>query len=353
MPAKKRSSSTVVEKLRKKIGDGGKNSTKNSGVKKSTKTKKDLQNEKTATNKKITTKAKKTPNRTRDILKKKSEDVTFNSMIFNNNFKNPHQMNEDSMILNDIAYPSSRVNKKICRNVNITRFGKNFDDMSSKYYSNSVINGNMKVECYFSQCRLDKDGKVYNTLKKNIIDHIYRYGKNSIILGCVAWIFDQDVLDILGYCKQTLFVVNSEYFDKHKSNITISYSELPKFKKPFLEEFKHIDKLKKIEEDLTKNNIKKKYVNCPSTKTSVLKIGHPSLTSTSGPNNNGLEHCKYLIFFKEMNGNFYPDHIVTGSMNFTKGSEKSHENMVCIYNEDVAERYLLDFYATMRVALKF
>ena len=205
----------------------------------------------------------------------------------------------------------------------------------------------------FSSYSVDRNGKTYSTLTENLASVIERFGKGKTVLGCVAWLSNARILEALTKCRRVLLIVNREHYDSWGAGTFKKYASLPRFDQPLWVALGHLnDTFATLETD--RNSVKSRY-SC------VRAFGNPS----SGGKSEGLEHCKYLVFFEtecyhyfktSENGNVTavpdPENFVyketpvavwTGSMNMTKASETHHENAVFIKSKTTAQAYFEDF----------
>lgn len=236
-------------------------------------------------------------------------------------------------------------------------------DNSNQMYSGVRIEGSdiRAITPYFSKYVYDRNGNITGShITHELVAMIKRYGRTSIILGCIAWISGGEIIEALSQCKGVSLIVNREDFSKYGVGSTgKKYAKIPRIGQPFSQAFAHIPS------DLSSLEPKRK--NGKSSYTSVRAFGNPSMSVGSNANNgkSGLEHCKYMIFFESRpmllagggdNGEDiyeykdYPAAVWTGSMNMTKNSESHHENTVLIESDKIAMAYYKDFSKTFMVS---
>ena len=220
---------------------------------------------------------------------------------------------------------------------------------------------------YFSHYAMGPKGMLKSDLISNLVSVIREYGKNRTVLGCVAWLSSPDVLEALNTCRRVLLIVNREDYNCWGGGKMLEkYQKLPKFDEPLSVAFGHLESVLATLEN-GRSSGRSQY-------SSVRAFGNPSTHAgaTGAARSQGLEHCKYLIFFdsqchkrcpdsagNNQNSIGYPsalkeracDYVYkdvpcavwTGSMNFTKASETHHENAVFIKSRNTAMAYLHDF----------
>lgn len=242
-----------------------------------------------------------------------------------------------------------------------------------------------QVIAYFSSYTLGTNKRWESNLVKGLVKMINTYGRNRTVVGCVAWLSNQEILTALQGCARVLLIVNREDYSKWGNGSMLDYyKRLPQFDIPLSVAFSHLDSpLGALETNRVKG--KSKY-------SSVRAFGSSGFSpGRKGGSGGGLEHCKYLIFFEqkcfkkrkgqiperwtldgkimnpleegevvdyeEREGYSYdyqfkelPCAVWTGSMNMTKASETNHENAVFIKSSKVAMGYFHDFSNTFMVS---
>ena len=173
-------------------------------------------------------------------------------------------------------------------------------------------------------------------LVENLVHHIEVYGRNSILVGCFAWLSNPIIIDAIAKnCSGALILVNDENFASWGNGKNIDlYKRLPHIKKPLNELFGHLDTPLKM---WNKQNYDP--VRC------IKNTG------------DALMHSKYFVFFTpvavekrnpysgemELVWQDVPTSVWTGSMNGTIKSSRNQENAVFIESEHIARFYFNDF----------
>lgn len=220
------------------------------------------------------------------------------------------------------------------------------NDFRSKVVSTT---GTSKVQAMFSNHSVGPKGEMRNDLVDNMTRIILEQGRNATVLGCVAWVGGDAYIEALSQCLRTLLIVNREdYTSWGGGKMLEKFERLPRFDKPLHVAFSHLGSVLSTLEKGKKNGA--------SGYKSVRAFGNPSSSphgeGSRNKNDQGYEHCKYLIFFKKRRerddcGNVvereYPHAVMTGSANYTATSAKHHENCLYIENEEVAMGYFHDF----------
>ena len=167
---------------------------------------------------------------------------------------------------------------------------------------------------------------VFKNIKQRVIKFIRQYDH---IVGCVAWLTDMDILAELAKKKEVSLLVQKEDFlrPEGKSNQTAlqnAYDELKAdgfimalFNAPIS----------------THGSAYMEAIRCVGNHNSCKTQVKPRM------------HNKFLIGIKKIPKApfFRPTAVLTGSYNFTKGSEYSFENAVVMPNRRVAEAYMREY----------
>jgi len=167
---------------------------------------------------------------------------------------------------------------------------------------------------------------VFKKIKQRIIKFIRQY---DLIVGCVAWLTDMDILKELSKKKEVALLVQKEDFLRpegaaNKTALQRAYNDL-----------KNRDMLFSL-------------FNAPisthgtSWSDPIRCVGnHNSSKTQIKPR----MHNKFLIGIKKIPKEPFlrPTAVLTGSYNFTKSSEYSFENVVILPNRRVAEAYMREF----------
>lgn len=224
--------------------------------------------------------------------------------------------------------------------------------------SRTVINPNMKNVSHLSnlnevrQCGefIEINGKIIrNQVQSDIIlrdvpyvqtfasnvheallHTIEKYGKNRIIVGCVAWFNSNDIVDALSSnAKAVSFIVNNEDYKKwgFGSVNRKKFENLPAFNRPFSQVWG-----KKIECEL-----------------SILKQTYPPVRAFGVASeektliNASTMHSKFMVICDE---NDMPWALWSGTNNFTEKSKRNLENAFFFISPRLAMFYFLHFSRT-------
>lgn len=262
-------------------------------------------------------------------------------------------------------------------NLNVKRalpsqFIKNNKVIVNSFKPKLVATEVKKITCFFSSYSALPNGDLESNLIKHLSSTIETYGYRSTIVGCVAWLKHRKILSGLCNSNRCLLVINSEKYDTWGGGkMKDEYKKLPRFLEPLYVAFEHLEGVLSALETNRKTG---------SGYAAVRTFGNPSMT-TNAKYNKGLEHCKYLVFFKKKpfvrnklgryepapkivsseggsektsarNVEFLdvPCAVWTGSMNMTHASETHHENAIFIEDEKIAMAYFRDFENTFAVS---
>ena len=310
-------------------------------------------------------KLKNKPQDLRESLKRKRKEDVFECDNQRQPFEYENQRRKKQKKTCDVRKKDSNLQRSLPKRVICN--GQYIDNkFRSKVKSSDVE----FVTSYFSHYATDRTGRTKSELISNLVSVIKEYGKNKTVLGCIAWLSSAEVLDALKTCRRVLLIINREDYERWGGGGMLKkYLELPKFDEPLSVAFEHLETvLATLENNRTKG--KSRY-------SSVRAFGNPSFTIGGVTKCQGLEHCKYLIFFESQchvkitdetndqpnfsklieispmkkEGQEYvykdvPCAVWTGSMNMTKASETHHENAVFIKSERTAMAYMHDFSET-------
>jgi hypothetical protein len=163
----------------------------------------------------------------------------------------------------------------------------------------------------------------HNNLHDHFLNIMEKYGKNRTIVGCIAWLTSDQLINSLSNAKQVALVVNDENYSKWGFGCVTreKYKKLPPFKRPFLETWGN-----KIVTPL--NVLSKVYepVRCFGTQETQFL--------------NSIMHIKTVIICDDDD---MPRWIWQGSMNFTNNSQNNLENAVFIDDKNLALHSFLNF----------
>jgi len=166
-------------------------------------------------------------------------------------------------------------------------------------------------------------GDVYH----HLLSILNEFVPNRIVLGCVAWFTDPDIINILSKAKKVMIIVNDENYATWGNGVVTKakYSTLPAFgSDPFSKYWKGI-----IETPLNFDAFKGKYweaVRCFGYKkmaeTEALKEGLSIQDINTNIFMNPIMHAKTLVICDENN---IPRWLWSGTINFTTNSKNNIE----------------------------
>lgn len=211
-----------------------------------------------------------------------------------------------------------------------------FNRMRQNNYHSILINSN--VQPYFEK------------LEEHLIGYIE---KSSYVVGCVAWLTNQNIIEALENIKGAKIIINKEEYLNPKMEkgqqffyrcLRGRYNDIP-------------DMFESICKCCSKNmlqcqnfckifgNINTEYIstNIQSETDTHNKGNKKGAILTCGiVNNHSKMHHKFLIFF---NDDIIPTGLWTGSYNLSKTSNFSLENALYITDIDVIREYIKEFLA--------
>jgi len=210
--------------------------------------------------------------------------------------------------------------------MNLNNIKVNNEHITSEQNDFSLIGDEKDIEIYFKN------------IEKQIINKIKKYNH---VVGCIAWLTNENILVELAKKKSVLIIVQEEDFLRPDTNFD---GNNKKWKKKI---FKLYNKLK-----INKENI---WLGCGISYCRTVDSGIRRL----GKVNEGKlpafprMHNKFIICYNDKYDNEINGEILTGSYNYTENSNNSLENVVCIKDKKIVSRYYQQFaeIAIMSVSL--
>ena len=186
-----------------------------------------------------------------------------------------------------------------------------------------------------------KDGKIkvfFRQIKNNLIKEIQNA---DIIVGCVAWLTDPDILETMSKLEGVSIVVQKEDFLRPDLDSKRKGVNRDKLRERY-------NKLNANLERFEFNNILPKISYCRDTFMEAVRcVGHKRSFCTP------LMHNKFIVFcksreIKDPDGDYVTREIIpysvwTGSFNFSLTANTSLENAVVIKNTEIANAYYNEF----------
>lgn len=202
-------------------------------------------------------------------------------------------------------------------NINATKRAKRVIEYEGHRIENhwrphTTITNVPKIDIFFD----DIEGKLLEVIEK--------YGRQSVVVGCVAWLSNPRIVRALAKCHYVLLLVNDENYARWGSGVCPRlYAELPVRARSPAEIFGHYETPLRFLPD--------------SQYDPVWALG--------ASHGNALMHSKYLVFFAkdEKSHRYDPLAVWTGSFNFTKHATHNQENAQFIRCKTAATAYFYDF----------
>ncbi|BCS83174.1 putative phospholipase D/nuclease [Cotonvirus japonicus] len=203
---------------------------------------------------------------------------------------------------------------------------------------NKIKNTKLKIEN--NNHKLEKNiNTIIKPFFEDIEKHLITYIENaSYVIGCIAWLTNDNILEALSRKKGVKIIVNKEEFLNPEMEISKKY-----FYRSLHEKYNKIPNIfnvkclccKKIMTNCPNfNKIFNDNTECDSKNSAILTCGIVNTLPKM--------HHKFLIFFNE---NIQPYGVWTGSYNLSKTSNFSLENALFITDKDVVDQYLKEFMA--------
>ena len=192
----------------------------------------------------------------------------------------------------------------------------------------------------FSLIGDDKDIEIYfKNIERQIINKIKKYDN---VVGCIAWLTNENILVELAKKKSVLIIVQEEDFLRPDINFD---GNNKKWKKKI---FKLYNELQKNKKNIPLNCFGISYMQC-GVNSGIRRLGKI--------NENKLPafprmHNKFIICYNDFEFEIVENEpkdfkingeILSGSYNYTENSNNSLENVVCIKDEEIVYRYYLQF----------
>jgi hypothetical protein len=298
---------------------------------------------------------------------KKPKNLTPKSSVQRKNSWGKRKRDEDE----ELRQPSVKRNKTsqdYGGDVNLQRALPRTYTCNGQIVENSAPHGGIVCDDveytipFFSGYYADRNGELRSKLTDALVWTIEKHGKGKTVLGCVAWLSNERVLEALSKCRRVIIIVNREEYSTWGGGMLEKYARIPKFDEPLWKAFEHLGTGMSTLETHRKAG-KSQY-------NSVRAFGNPAFKNDGSPSSatgafarkrEGLEHCKYLIFFDREcyiqddsdvdvpESYVYkdtPTAVWTGSMNMTKASESHHENSVFTKSKKMAMQFWNDWAET-------
>lgn len=205
-----------------------------------------------------------------------------------------------------------------------------------------VMNEHEMVKQKDLSIKTEKIEVYFKDIEKIIIEKINKY---DIIIGCVAWLTNENILKELGKKKKVLIIVQNEDF--LRPDISYDGNET-NWKKKIM---KLYNKISEINNGYNNINLGSEiYVNLKAgLENGIRKCGY--INTDKSPAFPRM-HNKFIVCgtYNEdsieagdvgIGDNFME--VITGSFNFTENSNNSFENIVCIKKTEIVEAYVKQF----------
>ena len=139
------------------------------------------------------------------------------------------------------------------------------------------------VTTFNSVMRLNPStGNMDPALLRNLLSVIEKKGRGRVVVACIAWMSNPQIIAALSRCKQVLMLVNKENYNQWGSGVCVPlYAQLPKCD-PICQTFGHLDT----------------HLQCVEVNKSIGKTSEYAPVRMWG-NGVSLEHNKTLIFLKK------------------------------------------------------
>lgn len=280
---------------------------------------------------------------------------------------------------------SKKMKMDVSKNVNLnlarTETIKISDtDRIETYFDAFVKTRPLYVVNLFSKPSFDAEHNRFDSEMKLILRrYIKKYGRNAPVVGCVAWMSDEYIINELSACDGVAIIVNREEYDSWGNGcVKRRYPKLKKMPKPMHVMFKHLGGVMLNVDTHVKTGSSSLYPVRAFGNDSNSRKPHKRRNAETEDGFGGLEHCKYVIFFVrgskirqkyEKNGRdilyelssnkkfkyvishwdddaLYPFMVWTGSMNFTGNAKNNHDNAQMHVGLDVGLSFYYDFSVT-------
>lgn len=154
--------------------------------------------------------------------------------------------------------------------------------------------------------------------------------KSKIVVGCVAWLTDTDILNALAKTKASIIVQKEDFLRPDsagdgKEHLRNMYAKIDSHCERFLFENTILPKMTYCGDPCLGG------IRCVGNHNSDKNPAHPRM------------HNKFIIFCKFGRNKIEPQSVWTGSFNFTNNAGSSFENAVLIKNKKIAMAYLKEF----------
>lgn len=209
------------------------------------------------------------------------------------------------------------------------------------------IAGPIDYNNYREDCHIEiTDGQIrpyFDNLEKHLVKYIKQA---SYVIGCVAWLTNNPIIEALEGLHGVKIIVNKEIFlnQRMKKSQYFHYGYIRGC-------YNSMNDLLECECLCCNKSIKScnNFLQVIGTRLHQLFIKGGILTCGT-LNDKSRMHHKFLIFFDDK---FKPQGVWTGSYNLTKNSNNSLENAIYITDHRVIQEYIKEFLAIYLISEKY
>lgn len=164
----------------------------------------------------------------------------------------------------------------------------------------------------------------FDDIEDALVEKIEAWGRNHIVVGCVAWLSSPRVLAALARCRRVLLLVNDEAYGRWGGGKCLAqYAQLP-----------GLGGAEATPADL--------FGHFPNILGQLRTEGYQAVRAV-GRGTRSLMHAKYIVFFADFAEGELPAAVWTGSMNHTRQASSNVENAVFVDSPRGALAYFHDF----------
>lgn len=210
----------------------------------------------------------------------------------------------------------------------------NDNDGDGKQKDYSTIGNKKEIEVYFKN------------IEKTIIEKIKKY-KN--VIGCIAWLTNENILRELSKKEKVLIVVQEEDFLRPDTNYD---GDKKKWKKKIFDLYKKLEK-GSIESSCWGVN----YASADTIETGIRRFG---LINEKKLPAFPRMHNKFILCYNELEyklnkkGEYVlknDGEVLSGSYNYTENSNNSLENILCVKDMKIIEGYFKQFVEILTMSM--
>lgn len=164
----------------------------------------------------------------------------------------------------------------------------------------------------------------FDEILESLVEKIETWGRDHIVVGCVAWLSNPRVLAALRRCRRVLLLVTDEAYARWGGGTCLAqYATLPQL----------------AGAEATPAAL---FGHFPNALCDLRVEGYQAVRAMA-TGTRSLMHAKYLVFFADFAQGELPAAVWTGSVNHTRQASRNVENALFLDSPEAALAYFHDF----------